>query len=105
MSTHSPGAMRAAVAILNARSHISTADGYKSTGELADFIERETRIVELIDAAQRVLRACDEATADDGAGAAARPAGIAPLIEELRAALRSVTAQPETVALPDGRRH
>lgn len=96
--------MRAAVAILNARSYISTADGDKGTGELADFIERETRIVELIDAAQRALRAYDDATADRVL-AAEGPASMARQLEELRAALRSVTARPETVPPPARRGH
>lgn len=96
--------MRAADAIVNARSYISTADGDKSTGELADFIEQETRIVELIDAAQRVLRAHDEAD-DDDARAAGESASIAHQVEELRAALRSVTARPATVLSPTRRSH
>lgn len=87
--------MRAAVAILNARSYISTAKGDKGTGELADFIEQETRIVDLIDAVQCVLRAYDETTADE-ARAVGEPARIARQLEQLRAALRSVTARPET---------
>lgn len=87
--------MRAAVAIINARSYISTAQGDKSTGELADFIEQETRIVELIDAAERVLRAFDEAAADETSALERRPS-ITGQVEQLRTALRSVTARPET---------
>jgi hypothetical protein len=97
LSTHSPGALRAAAAIVNSRESIPTADGDKGPGELADFIEQETRIVELIDAAQRILKEYDDAAADSrhadtGSDVSARN------MEQLRQALRAVTAQSATVA-------
>ena len=96
--------MRAALAIINARATISTTEGDKSTGELADFIERETQIVELIDAAQRLLRAYDESASGALAGGH-NPPQLAREVEDLRAALQSVTDQPETVSSPIQRNH
>jgi hypothetical protein len=96
--------MRAALAIINARATISTTEGDKSTGELADFIERETQIVELIDAAQRLLRAYDESASGALAGDH-NPPQLAREVEDLRAALQSVTDRPETVSSPTQRNH
>jgi len=101
LSTHSPGALRAAAAIVNSRESIPTADGHKGTGELADFIEQETRIVELIDAAQRILKEYDNAAADSQRADNASEAS-ARHIEQLRQALRAVTARSGTVAHEGG---
>lgn len=96
--------MRAAIAIINARSSIATAEGDKTTGELADFIEHETGVVGLIDAAQLLLRAVDEATDTPGETARLEPL-VAQRVDELREALRSATARPATEASPSGRSH
>lgn len=97
VSTHSPGAMRAAMAIVNARSSISTAHGDKTTGELADFIEHETRIVELTDAVQRLLQAIDDTSAPPGEATSIEPA-VAQHLDELRQTLRSAIDRPVTDA-------
>lgn len=97
MSTHSPGALRAAVAIINSQNSIPTAEGEKSTGELADFIERETRVVELIDAAQRVLKEYD-AEVDQSVGTDPRHDAVAGNMDQLREALRAVTDRASTEA-------
>lgn len=95
MSTHSPGAMRAAMAIVNARSSIATAHGDKTTGELADFIEHETRIVELTDAVQRLLQAIDDTSTPTGAAASVEPI-VAQHLDELRQTLHSAIDRPVT---------
>jgi len=86
--------MRAAEAILNGSRTISTAEGDKNPGELADYIEAETRIVELIDAARRLLQALDEHPEPWP-----EPQGEGPSpeqrVEELREALGSVLEEQD----------
>ncbi|MFA9461203.1 hypothetical protein [Thiohalorhabdus methylotrophus] len=96
MSVHAPGAMRAAEVILNGRREITTSEGAKTPGELADYIEAETRIVELIDASRRLLQCLDDnpdALQDEKASAS----GPTPeqRVEQLRAALRAVIGSEE----------
>ena len=92
MSVHAPGAMRAAEAILNGNRSISTSEGEKGPGELADYIEAETRIVELIDASRRLLQRIDdnpEALSKSEAATESGPS-LEQRVEQLRTALQAV---------------
>jgi hypothetical protein len=96
--------MRAAEAILNGNQVISTAEGEKNPGELADFIEAETRIVELIDASRRLLQCFDdnpEALETDETFTGTGPSPEQRL-EQLRAALRLVLDGQDQGGRPQG---